>query len=157
MSTSVTKSLEEIFSQTTSVNEPISSNRLLTKEDNINNGQEQQQQQQQKDFALVYISSDTSVDEMKDYMKWNWIGIPFDSPDRNELKRYFKTCAQNEMEELGIDARRFEIPSLFILDTVTQDIISTNGVGDLQYYGEEVLDHWLEIQSLMRALEDKYV
>jgi hypothetical protein len=162
MSTSVTQSLEEIFSQksVSGTNSNSNSNRVLTTN---NNNQEdhvivemQKNGQTIKDFSLVYVSSDTSAEEMKNYMKWNWIGIPFDSPDRNEIKRYFRTCAQNEMQKLGMESRRFQIPTLLVLDSVTQDIISTNGVADLETYGEEVLDHWLEIQSLMRALEDKY-
>lgn len=151
MSTSVTQSLERIFS-----NDEIMASRVL-KEEEEEQKNHQPSPSLMKDFSLVYISSDYSYLEMKDYMKWNWIGIPYDSTDRNDIKRYFSICAQNEMSELGILSRRSQIPALIIFDSVTQDVISTNGVADLETYGEEVLDHWLEIQSLMRALEDKYV
>jgi hypothetical protein len=150
MSTSVTHTLEEIFSKQTSNQDTSLVNRILSNEDaNKEHGQ-------QKDFSLVYVSSDYSDKEMKSYMKWNWIGIPFDSPDRNDIKRHFRICAQNEMEELGIHPRRFQIPTLVVLDSATQAIITTDGAADIANYREEVLEHWLEIQSLMRALEDKY-
>jgi hypothetical protein len=60
------------------------------------------------------------------------------------------------MEELEINPRRFHIPTLMIVDAVTHGVISTNGAEDLEEYGDGVLDHWLEIQTLTRALEDKY-
>jgi hypothetical protein len=146
MSTPVSTNLEIIFSGTgaDSIQDRVLSN------DNADMTTEK------KDFALVYVSSDNSEEEMKDYVRWNWINVPFASPDKNNIKRHFRTCAQVEMEELQIDVRRFHIPTLIIIDSVTQGILSTNGVDELEEYGKGVLDHWLQIQMLTRALEDKY-
>ena len=143
MSTPVSKSLEEVFSADKSMHSRVLSN-------------EPTPSGEDKDFALVYISSDESEEEMKDYSRWNWINVPFDSPDKNNLKRHLRTCAEIEMKDLGIDVRRFHIPALIIIDSASQGILSTNGVDELQEYGEDVLDHWLALQTLTRGLEDKY-
>lgn len=110
----------------------------------------------QTDFAIVHVSSDFSEDKMSNYTRSNWIDVPFNSPDKNNLKRHFRTCAEIEMADLGIDVRRFIIPTLIIIDSQTQGILSTNGVDELKEYGEGVLDHWLQLQALTRGLEDKY-
>ncbi len=144
MSTPVTKKLEELFS-----NEDSMQSRVLSEKYPASPGEK-------KDFALVYVSSDESEERMTDYSRWNWINVPFDSPDRNNLKRHFRTCAEIEMKELGIEVRRFHIPTLIIIDSKTQGVLTTNGVDELQEYGKNVLDHWLALQSLTRGLENKY-
>ena len=108
-----------------------------------------------KPLSLVYVSSDRSEEEMKDYIRGGWQSIPFDSTERTELKKHFRVCAKREMEELKLE-RKFEIPTLMILDGHTHGIISTNGVEDIREYGDKALTHWLGMQSLIRGLEDKY-
>jgi len=109
-----------------------------------------------KDFALVYVSSDTSEEEMVANMRWNWIDIPYNSPERKDLQRHFRACSHMEMEDLGIDPRWYHIPTLLIIDSGTQGVLSANGVDDLDEYGNGVLDYWLQLQRLHRAMEDKY-
>jgi len=106
-------------------------------------------------LAIVYVSSDKSDEEMREYSRRGWIDVPFDSPDRNGLKRHFRVCAKRELEELGFD-RKMEIPTLIIIDSMTQGVLTTSGVDDLKEYGEKALDHWKGLQSLIRSLEDKY-
>ena len=108
-----------------------------------------------KPLSLVYVSSDRSEEEMNDYIRGGWQSIPFDSTERTELKKHFRVCAKRELEELGFE-RKFEIPTLLILDGHTHGIISTNGVEDIREYGDKALTHWLGMQSLIRGLEDKY-
>ena len=108
-----------------------------------------------KPLSLVYVSSDRSEEEMEDYIRGGWQSIPFDSTERTELKKHFRVCAKRELEELGFE-RRFEIPTLMILDGHTHGIISTNGVEDIREYSDKALTHWLGMQSLIRGLEDKY-
>jgi|EP00979_Chaetoceros_neogracilis_P001440 hypothetical protein len=153
MSTPVSETLEKLFNPNENAADADAdathlSNRILTLQD-IDNGIH-------KDFSIVYISSDHSEEDMVDYTRSSWIPVPFDNPDRNDLKKHYRTCAEVEMEELEINPRRFHIPTLMIVDAVTHGVISTNGAEDLEEYGDGVLDHWLEIQTLTRALEDKY-
>lgn len=149
MSTPVSNTLEKLFDPNAADSDATSlSNRILTSQD-IDN-------EIHKDFSIVYISSDHTAEDMAQYARSNWMSVAFDTPDRNDLKKHYKTCAQVEMEELEITSRKFQIPTLMIVDTVTHRVIPTNGVEDLKVYGKLVLDHWLQIQSLTRALEDKY-
>mmetsp|Transcript_14457 Transcript_14457/g.21680 ORF Transcript_14457/g.21680 Transcript_14457/m.21680 type:complete len:293 (+) Transcript_14457:82-960(+) len=150
MSTPVSNKLEQLFDASAGADTDATSlsNRILTSQD-IDNGLH-------KDFSLVYISSDNTAEDMEKYTRPNWIPIPFDSPDRNDLKRHYRACAEVEMEGLEITPRRYNIPTLLIVDSVTHGIITSNGAQDLEEYGAEVLDHWLQVQSLTRALEDKY-
>ncbi len=109
-----------------------------------------------KDFALVYVSSDRSEEEMISNLRWNWIDVPYDSPERKDIQRHYRACAHMEMEDLGIDPRRYHIPTLLIIDSATHGVLSANGVDDLDEYGNGVLDYWLQLQHLQRAMEDKY-
>jgi len=141
MSTPVTKELESTFSQKAGA--------LLVP------GDEASGEDVHRPLAIVYVSSDTSDDEMQQYSRKGWINVPFDSPDRNGLKRHFRVCAKRELQELGFD-RKMEIPSIIIIDSVTQGVLTTSGVSDLKEYGDKAIDHWMGLQQLIRALEDKY-
>jgi hypothetical protein len=106
-------------------------------------------------LSIVYVSSDGSEDELLKYQRANWISVPFDSDERTGLKKEFSVCAKRELEVLQME-RKFEIPTLIILDSETHGILSTNGVEDLKEYGSKALDHWVELSDLVRALEEKY-
>ena len=93
---------------------------------------------------------------MEGYIRSNWLSIPFDSLEKNDIKKHFRTCAKIEMQDLQIDPRRFEIPTILVIDSVTEAIISYTGVQEINQYNDEVLDHWLGIRDLMRGLESKY-
>lgn len=137
MSTPITNLLEEHFSSVPNL--LYTSGRLV----------------QKKELAIVHVSSDTSQSAIDEYLKPGWIAVPFDSEERTALKKHFFVCAKRELSELGID-RKFEIPTLIILDGETHEVISTNGVHDLQNEGAKALDHWIELQSIIRGLQSKY-
>jgi len=144
MSTPITEALDEAFSGRR--------NTLLYPDDM---GGYDAAAEGRKPLSLVYVSSDRSDAEMTDYIRGGWQSIPYDSTERTELKKRFRVCAKRELDELGFD-RKFEIPTLMILDGHTHGIISTNGVEDIREYGDKALTHWLGMQSLIRGLEDKY-
>lgn len=108
-----------------------------------------------KPLSIVYVSSDGSEEEMTDYIRGGWQSVAYGSTERTELKKHFRVCAKRELAELGFE-RKFEIPTLMVLDGHTHGIISTNGVDDIREYGDKALTHWLGMQSLIRGLEDKY-
>ena len=101
-----------------------------------------------KTLSIVYISSDKTLEEYNTYLDGrNWLAVPFDSPEISQLKRHFSTCAHRELkEELGID-RKHEIPTLIVIDTQSQGIITTNGANDVDQLGEKALNHWIDMQK----------
>jgi hypothetical protein len=100
-----------------------------------------------KTLSIVYVSSDETLEEYEEYTcKRHWLPIPFDSPEKNELKRHFATCAHRELEELLID-RKHEIPTGIVIDSRTQGIITTNGADDVEVMGADALEHWLKMQE----------
>jgi hypothetical protein len=111
---------------------------------------------QRTPLSIVYVSSDKTEQQMIAYQKRNWISVPFDSDERTALKKEFSVCAERELSVLGMNERKYEIPTLVILDGETHGIITTNGVEDLEEYGSKALDHWMDLFHLIRALEDKY-
>lgn len=97
-----------------------------------------------KTLDLVYVASDSTADQMKNYVPSSWLAIPFDQvEERSNLKRHFGACAGKETEALGVD-RKFGIPTLIILESSTGRVISTSGVEDVMgpNGGEQVLDRW---------------
>lgn len=118
-----------------------------------------------KRLAIVYVSSDESEEEMLEYSKHSVLmPIPYDSNDRNNLKVHFRTCAKREMEDLGIEIRRFEIPTFIVFDSLTHGILTTQGVADLQsqhqtvgdiHPSEQILSNWEFLQHTIRELEAK--
>ena len=100
-----------------------------------------------KNLSIVYISSDETLEEYKEYTrKRHWLPIPFDSPEKNEIKRHFATCAQKELDELQFD-RKHELPTGIVIDSRTQGIITTNGADDVDEMGAGALEHWLKMQG----------
>jgi hypothetical protein len=106
-------------------------------------------------LAIVHVSSDTKEAKFQDYIRQNWIAVPFDTPEKTALKRKFQVCAQPEVEFLGID-RKYEIPTLLIVDSETQTILTANGVEDLEEFEGKALQHWMELHDLVRGMEEKY-
>lgn len=138
MSTPITNQLEEYFSSVPN---------LL-----YNPGESKTQKHE---FAIVNVSSDTSQSAMEDYLRPGWIGVPFDSTETVALKKHFSVCAKREMAALGFE-RKFEIPTLIILDGESHGTITTNGVYDLEVGGSSALDRWIYMQTVIRGLESKY-
>jgi len=126
MSTPISNALDEAFGK---------DDVLLT-----NNGQ-------RKTLSIVYVSSDKTLEQYKEYTrKRQWLPIPFDSPEKNQLKRHFATCAHRELEELQFD-RKHEIPTGIVIDSRSQGIITTSGADDVEEMGAEALEHWLKMQG----------
>lgn len=134
MSTPVSLALDSVFGDSDEI--------LPTKSTTSN--------RERKALSIVYISSDETLHEYNNYLHdRNWIGIPFGSPQRRELKLHFSTCALRELQELGID-RKHEIPTIIVIDSKTHGILTTNGVNDVETMGKSALDHWRELQQNIR-------
>jgi len=110
---------------------------------------------ERKQLAIVYVSSDESETDMNNYSRDNWINVPFESTDLAGLKKYFQVCSRPELEELDM-MRKYEIPSLIIIDSLTHGILTTRGQLDLKEHGADALDHWLSLRNTIRGLEQKY-
>lgn len=110
-----------------------------------------------KPLSIVYVSSDKTNDEFNRYIRnRNWIAVPYESPQRNLLKRHFSTCAQRELVELGID-RMHEIPTIIVIDGATHGVITFNGVNDVTNMREKALNHWKDIQGWIRTAQNKVI
>jgi hypothetical protein len=119
MSTPISEALDEAFGR---------GDILLTR-----NGEE-------KTLSIVYVSSDETLKEYNEYThNRHWLPIPFDSSEKNALKRHFATCAHVELEELQLD-RKHELPTIIVIDSKTQGIITTNGARDVEEMGDGALE-----------------
>jgi len=108
------------------------------------------------ELSIVYVSSDSSEEEMNGYLSGrNWIAVPYDSPDRQDLKRRYKTCAKIELEQLGIQ-RKHEIPTLIVIDAASQQVLTFNGAKDVEERGRDAMKTWRRLQSLSAALDAKF-
>ena len=110
---------------------------------------------QRQGISLVYVSSDRDKEEMEEYLKPNWMYVPFDSEEREALKRRFATCARRELHLLGME-RKHEIPTVIVLSGPTHNVLTFHGVRDIQDYGLNAVDHWVELERLSAALDTKY-
>ena len=110
---------------------------------------------QRQGISLVYVSSDNSDDQMKSYMRKNWMAVPYESEERNNLKRRFRTCAKRELEPLKME-RDYEIPTIIIISGESRQVLTYSGVADLKEHGAQAVDHWMELGRLSSALESKY-
>jgi hypothetical protein len=106
-------------------------------------------------LSLVYVSSDEDEEDMLNYLKPNWMHVPFHSEEREALKRRFAVCARRELAELGME-RKHEIPTAVILSGRTHNVLTFHGVKDVQEYGIEAVQHWADLERLSQALSDKY-
>jgi nucleoredoxin len=101
-------------------------------------------------WDLVYVSSDTSAEEMASNLKPGWHYIPFDDEElRSNVKRYFGICAKREMEILGIAAeqRKGGIPSLILIDLLSQRVLHEDAIPDVMGDTklEDPLSHWTSL------------
>jgi hypothetical protein len=131
--------------------------------------------------ALVYVSSDQSHEQMAKYLanRPKWMYIPYDSVDRTRLKQHFQTAAKVEMKELSMESRKHEIPTLVVIDSESQQVLTFNGVKDVKEAasssssqgGESeaaatdstgggdvrrAVETWLELARLSQALDAKF-
>ena len=107
-------------------------------------------------ISLVYVSSDESEQQMLEYTHRNWIDVPFHSQERMALKKQFQVAAKREMEELNMEKRLHEIPTIIIVSGESHNVITTHGVDDLKERGSEALIYWIKLLHTVKALEDKY-
>jgi hypothetical protein len=150
MSTPVTNKLDFLFSSPSSpLQSRVFSPSLIEPHDSTSNNE-------RKEFSIVYVSSDDNKEDMDSYTRKNWITVPFDTEEKTHIKRHFGICAQIEMEPLGISRRKQEIPSLLIIDSQTNGLLSAHGANDIIEYGERALDHWIQLRDLVRSLSEKY-
>ena len=104
-----------------------------------------------KELEIVYISSDRSAEQMAVSMKEShgpWESITYEKIDeRSSLKRHFGVCAGMEASELGLTGgkRKFGIPTLIIIDSETQEVLTMDGVRDVMKVsdGIGVVEGWI--------------
>lgn len=108
-------------------------------------------------FSIVYVSSDKSEQDALTYGDLeNWIRVPFESSERTDLKRHFQTCANSEKKKLNVH-RKYGIPTLIIVDSDTESVLTTDGMGDVEALGaDSAIERWEHMQSLVAGLADKY-
>uniref|UniRef100_A0A6U3TBU0 Thioredoxin-like fold domain-containing protein n=1 Tax=Ditylum brightwellii TaxID=49249 RepID=A0A6U3TBU0_9STRA len=144
MSTPITKALDVAFSGKGILLPPLSNDGTNTKI----------KHEKRHRLAIVYISSDSSEEEMTLYAKQEWNVVPYESSERNEIKRHFSTCAKKEMDDLHINPRKHEIPTLILIDSLTHGVLSTSGVEDIKKNHEKALDEWAMMEQLARSMEE---
>lgn len=108
-------------------------------------------------FSIVYVSSDKSEQDALTYGDLeNWIRVPFESSERTELKRHFQTCANSEKKKLNVH-RKYGIPTLIVVDSDTESVLTTDGMGDVESLGaDSAIERWEHMQSLVAGLANKY-
>lgn len=98
------------------------------------------------DIQFVYIASDKTEEEMKQFVPSTFEVVPFENEEeRSSLKRHFGACAAKEREPLGMSEqdRKHGIPTLIVLDTATGTIVTSNGVDDIEKSnGDSVVEKW---------------
>ena len=144
MSSPVTEQLDSLFRDILLPPPPDPSS-AQEKKDEAEKLMQRLLEQRRHGVSLVYVSSDSSKEDMESYVKDNWMVVPFDSPDRNNLKRHFKTCGKIEMESLGIETRDQELPALIVLAGSSHTVLTMEGVKDVQDRGQQAVDYWLEL------------
>ena len=80
-------------------------------------------------FEVVFVSSDKSKDEMKEYMtgeKMKWLAIPYASPLRGKMSSQFKVGG---------------IPTLILLDG-KGNVVSANARWDVALLGNDAYKRW---------------
>lgn len=79
--------------------------------------------------------------EFDDYRKPGWRFVDYDNKkERTAIKRYLKTCARREMDQIGISRRDAEIPHLTILRD--GQILTRTGIQDVKERGTTAISYW---------------
>jgi thiol-disulfide isomerase/thioredoxin len=102
---------------------------------------------------IVYVSSDTSANEMAAYKPEQFSAVPWEAEkERSSIKRFFGTCAGKERESLGmaLTDRKHGTPTLILLDTQSGLILTESGAEQVESMesAESVLEEW---QSMLFA------
>jgi len=96
-------------------------------------------------LTIIYVSSDRNEDHMHKYRRSHWHWVKYHGEERANIKRHFKTCAKREMKGLGMERREHEIPTLIVISGRTRQVLTYDGVTDVQEKGIEALDKWLAL------------
>mmetsp|Transcript_30895 Transcript_30895/g.66903 ORF Transcript_30895/g.66903 Transcript_30895/m.66903 type:complete len:134 (-) Transcript_30895:189-590(-) len=100
-----------------------------------------------------------TVDMVQNHGQWS--AVPFnDTEQRSALKQFFGACAGKEAEDLdmgegGKVKKKFGIPTLIILDSESGDIVTTEGVKDLEVSGNGALAGWMKRRDDMALAKKK--
>ena len=143
MSTPITQLLDHLFRE-----------KLLSNNNNHNNNKNNVPNDaaaDRRDFAVLYVSSDKDEESFTNYIQPGWQAVPYTSVERTRIKQHFRVCARREMEELEIETREGELPTVLILDGHRQQVLTRSGIQDMKELGQDALDHWKQLQ---RALND---
>ena len=136
MSTPITRLLDELYRDI-----------LVGVRNNNNNNAATADEEQKTDFAVLYVSSDKDEASFSTYIQPGWQVVPFAGDERTRLKQQFRVCAKREMEELGLNTRDGELPTVLILDGGSRQVLTRNGIKDMKELGKDALNHWKELQS----------
>lgn len=75
--------------------------------------------------------------------------VPFESEEeRASLKKHFDCCAGKEAAELGLVGKKYGIPTLFVIESATQGIVTDEGVNDVMMDGVGAVTKWMQKISL---------
>jgi thiol-disulfide isomerase/thioredoxin len=96
---------------------------------------------------ILYVSSDTSAEEMAVYKPEQFSAVPWEAEqERSSIKQFFGTCTGKERESLGISQidRKHGTPTLILLDTQSGSILTESGVEQVESMesAESVLEEW---------------
>jgi thiol-disulfide isomerase/thioredoxin len=84
---------------------------------------------------IIYISSDVTEDQMKQYKPNTFLEIPFHlTNERKQLKQYFQTCAMKEMNDCQMISRQHGIPTLILVNPTTGHVYTENGMDVIEKY-----------------------
>lgn len=110
---------------------------------------ESQKEEEERALEIVYISSDNTLDQFQSTLKNHhgaWSSVPFNesSQELSLIKSHFGVCAMKEMKDLKMKQsdRKFGIPTLILIDSQTQEVVSTQGVKDVEDIGLDCLKKW---------------
>lgn len=97
------------------------------------------------DLAIIYISSDDVEGSSQ------WIHV-LDYAEKIALKRKFKVGTPQEALELKIDVK-FSVPSLVVIDSASNGVMTPMGIVDLKERGSKVLEGWLQFQNTIQGVD----
>mmetsp|Transcript_13090 Transcript_13090/g.15370 ORF Transcript_13090/g.15370 Transcript_13090/m.15370 type:complete len:156 (+) Transcript_13090:67-534(+) len=105
-------------------------------------------QGEENQLEIVYISSDSTADQFQNTFTdhhGSWSAVPYENTDELAgIKRHFGACAGKEMIGLGMKQsdRKFGIPTLIIINARTEEVVSTEGLKDVEGLGIDALKKW---------------
>lgn len=96
-------------------------------------------------LAIVYISSDNVEGSSQ------WIHVN-DENERASLKRKFRVGTAEEATKLDTTAH-FPVPSLLVIDSDSNGVMTPMGLVDLKERGTDALEGWLQFQTTIEGID----